>query len=293
VVQRFGRVVASDLEPGLHWHWPAPLGRGVVVDVDGVRQLAVGFQGSPARERVAVGEESFFLTADENLVDLRSVVHWQVSDPARFALGLENAEALLRALARRALVGVATGRGIDSLYADGRLQVEAAYREALAREVDALGAGFRVLDVRLLDVHAPASVHDAFRDVASALEDRQTEVHDAAGYAAERRAEAEGEAVTITEAARAAANRAARVAEGTAAGFAGIARAHDEEPALTERRLWLETLERALPAPRKYVLAPGAAGGDVDLWLGGDFPPPLVLPEPPRAAPGRKDARTP
>jgi uncharacterized membrane protein YraQ (UPF0718 family)/regulator of protease activity HflC (stomatin/prohibitin superfamily) len=293
VVQRFGRVVASDLEPGLHLHWPAPLGRGRAVDVDGVRQLTVGFQGSPARERSSVGDEAFYLTADENLIELRSVVHWRVADPARFALGLENAEGLLRALARRVLVAIATGRGIDALYADGRLGVEGAYRDALRREAAALDLGFEVLDARLLDVHAPASVHDAFRDVASALEDRETEVHDARGYAAERRAEADGEAAAVAESARAEANRRARVAEGTVAGFVGIARVHDAEPALTERRLWLESLERALPAPRKYVLAPGAGGGDVDLWVGGAAQPPFVLPEAPRAAPARKEARTP
>ncbi len=295
VVQRFGRVVASDLEPGLHLHWPAPLGRGFVVDVDGVRQLSVGFAGSAAGERSPVGDESFFLTADENVIDLRSVVSWRVTDPARFALGLDGAEGLLRARARSVLVDIATGRTIDAIYTDGRLAVERAYRDALIAEVDALDLGLRVLDARLLDVHAPASVHDAFRDVASALEDRETEVHDANGYAAERHNEGEGESAATTEAAHAEANRVARLADGTAGAFAGIARVHDAAPDLTERRLWLETLERTLPAPRKFILAAGASGGDVDLWVGGaSAPPPLVLPEtPPRGAAGRKDARTP
>jgi uncharacterized membrane protein YraQ (UPF0718 family)/regulator of protease activity HflC (stomatin/prohibitin superfamily) len=295
VVQRFGRVVAGDLEPGLHLHWPAPIGRGFTVDTDGVRELSVGFAGSAAGDRAPIGDESFFLTADENLVDLRSVVLWRVSDPARFALGLDGADGLLRALARDVLVDVATGRTIDAMYADGRLAVERSYRDALVAQVAALDLGFVVLDARLLDVHAPASVHDAFRDVASALEDRETEVHDANGYAAERHAEGVGESVVITEAARAEANRVARVAEGTAGAFAGIAKVDDESPNVTERRLWLEALERALPAPRKFILATGPAGGDVDLWVGGAVaPPPIALPEsPPRGATGRKDGRTP
>ena len=294
VVQRFGRVVATDLGPGLHLHWPAPLGKGFVVDVDGVRQLAIGFSGTAAGDRSPVGDESFFLTADENVIDLRSAVAWQVTDPARFTLGLDGAENLLRARARSVLVDIATGRTIDAIYTDGRLSVERAYRDALIREVDALDLGFRVLDVRLLDVHAPASVHDAFRDVASSLEDRETEVHDANGYAAERHNEGEGESAATTEAAHAEANRVARLADGTAGAFAGIARVHDQAPDLTERRLWLEALERTLPAPRKFILAAGATGGDVDLWVGGaSAPPPLVLPETaPRGAAGRKDGRT-
>jgi membrane protease subunit HflK len=187
------------------------------------------------------------------------------------------------------LVGIATGRTIDAIYSEGRLSVEQAYRDTLEREVAALGIGVAVLDARLLDVHAPASVHDAFRDVASALEDRETEVHDANGYAAERRAEGEGEAAARREAARADANRVEREANGRAAAFAGIAAAHDAAPGVTEQRLWLESLERALPAPRKFVLAPTAAGGDVDLWVGGrPGPPPVTLPEaPPRGAGGR------
>ncbi len=295
VVQRFGRVTGGDLEPGLHLHWPAPIGNGFTVDTGGVRQLAIGFAGSAAGERSPLGDESFFLTADENLIDLRSVVNWRVSDPARFALGLDGAEGLLRALARQVLVEVATARTIDSIYGDGRLAVERSYRDALIAEVASLDLGFVVLDARLLDVHAPVSVHDAFRDVASALEDRETEVHDANGYAAERHAEGEGESVVTTEAARAEANRVARVAEGTAGAFAGIAKVDDEYPALTERRLWLEALERTLPAPRKYILAAGRDAGDVDLWVGGAAaPPPLVLPEsPPRGATGRRDGNTP
>lgn len=293
VVQRFGRVVAADLEPGLHLHWPSPISRGFVVDVAGIRQLAVGFQGSAAGERPPTGEDAYFLTADENLIDLRSVVHWRVSEPARFALGLEQAESLLRAIARHVLVAVTVGRRIDSVYTDGRVAAERAYHEILAREVATRELGIEVLDARLLDVHAPATVHDAFRDVASALEDRQTEVHDANGYAAERLHAGEGEAVALTEAARAEANRVARYAEGAGAAFAGIARAHAADPLVTERRLWFESLDRALPAPRKYVLAPGAAGGEIDLWLGGNASGAAVMPLPPSAASGRKDGRTP
>lgn len=292
VVQRFGRVVANDLAPGLHWHWPAPIETGFAVDVASVRQLSVGFAGPASGERAPLGEEVFFLTADENLVDLRSVVHWRVTDPARFALGLEDADASIRSAARRVLVAIVAGQTIDSLYAEGRRDVERAYGEALRREVAALPLGVTVVEARLLDVHAPASVHDAFRDVASSLEDRETEVHDANGYAAERRGEGEGESAALRERARAEANRVAREAAGRAGAFAGIAAAHEAAPAITEKRLWLESLERALPAPRKYVLAPGATGGDVDLWVGGGSPPPLTLPEaPPRGAGGRGDAK--
>jgi regulator of protease activity HflC (stomatin/prohibitin superfamily) len=288
--------VASDLGPGLHLHWPAPLGRGLAVDVDWVRLLTIGFRGNPADVRVSAGEEAYYLTADENLIDIRSVVSYRVSDPARFALGVENADALVAARARDLLVRIAAGQTIDAIYATGRLDVERAWREALAGEVAALGIGAELVDARLLDVHAPENVHDAFRDVASAVEDREREIHDANGYGAERRNEGVGESATRVEAARAEAARVSKQAVGDAAAFAGLAAVDAAHPAVTEQRLWLESLERTLAAPRKFIHAAGGARGDVDLWVGGPTSgalPAIALPAAPPSGPPAKEPATP
>ena len=283
VVQRFGRVVASDLSPGLHWHLPDPLGRGLAVDTENVRQIDVGFLLDASGARLPDPRESFFVTADENLVDLRSTVHYRVSDAARYALAADSPEALVRSAARRELVSFASRTPIDAVYSTERAEFESGVTEAVRRRVAALGIGCEVLAVRLLDVHAPAPVHDAFRDVASALEDRQRSVHDASGYAAERAAAAGGEAAALLEAARADATRARLAAGAAVTAFASLAAVRDAAPALTERRLYLETLERALPKVRKLVN--GEPGGDVDLWLGRGavpLPSPPVVPPPPR-----------
>ncbi len=294
LIQRFGRLVATDLAPGVHLHWPAPLGRGLAVDVDWVRQLPVGFRGNPAQARISVADEAYYLTADENLIDIRSVVNYRVRDPARFALGVDDAEAWIGAMARGVLVRIATSRTIDVIYATGRLEVEKGWREALAQEVDAAGIGVEILDARLLDVHAPEDVHDAFRDVASAVEDREREIHEANGYGAERRNGGAGEAAALVEAARGEATRLARRAAGDAAAFTGLASVDAAYPAVTEQRLWLESLERALATPRKFIHTAGGARGDVDLWT--SRPPqgsqsPLAAPSP--APPATKEPTTP
>jgi membrane protease subunit HflK len=129
-------------------------------------------------------------------------------------------------------------------------------------------------------VHAPAAVHDAFRDIASALEDRAREVHEASGYAAERTAEASGEAAAVVEEGRADSVRAATLASGNAAAFGGIAGVHAESPSVTETRLYLESIERSLVEPRKYIHGAGSAGGEVDLWIGTERPTPIELATP-------------
>lgn len=269
VIQRFGRVAAPDLEPGLYFHLPAPFGRGTAVDVGLVRQVAVGFRGSVNGRRQVVDEQAFYLTADANVIDIRAVVQYRVRDPAVYALGVEETPAVVLGLARRELVSLLSRKPIDRIYTVDRRGTERELRDRLARRLASLGIGSEILDVRLLDVHAPGRVHDAFRDVASALEDRQRDIHVATGAATQSTTAATGEAERITQRAEGRAVREMRRAEGRSAAFRDTAAVHRASPGVTEARLYLETLERSLELPRKYIYMPEAdGGGDVDLWIG-------------------------
>lgn len=268
IVQRFGRVVAADLEPGLYFHLPPPLGRGTAVDMALIRQVTVGFRGSVNGDRPGIAEQAFYLTADGNVIDIRAVVQYRVRDPAVYALGVEETPAVVLGLARRELVSLLSRKPIDRIYTVERRSTERALRDRLARRLAALRIGSEILDVRLLDVHAPGRVHDAFRDVASALEDRQRDIHVATGMATQNTVAASGEAERITRRAEGRAVREVKRAQGRSAAFQETAAVHADSPNVTETRLHLETLERSLQEPRKYIYMRGAGGGDVDLWVG-------------------------
>jgi len=281
IVRHFGRVVAAELEPGLHFHLPAPLGRADAVDVDWVRDVAIGFRGPVTGRRVGNEETSFYLTADENILDVRSVVQYRVTDPVAYSLGTSEVDDTLRGATRAVLVDLIAGRAIDAMYTTDRHDIETAALVAVRRHTETLGLGIEIVGLRLLDVHAPSDVHDAFRDIASALEDREREISEADGYAAEQAAAAGGHAAELREQATAAAATAVGRSRGGAASFAGIATGHAAAPRLTELRLYLETLERALAKATKYVNGSRATTGDIDLWIGsGDSkkipPPPAV-----------------
>ncbi|MEE8310960.1 MAG: SO_0444 family Cu/Zn efflux transporter [Candidatus Binatia bacterium] len=277
IVQRFGRVVDGNRGPGLHFHLPAPFGRGTSVATARLREVTVGYRVLSDGIRDSLSEQSFYLTADENIIDVRSVVVYRVDDPVRFALGIEQADELIRSLARRELVATTSRRPIDTLYTTDRAPTERQYRAALAARIAERDIGCELVDARLLDVHAPSDVHDAFRDVASALEDREREIDVARGYAAEAAAEARGAAAAAVSGARAAATRSVLLAGGEAAAFDGIATEHARNPVVTETRLYLEALEASIAESKKYVHSSGPSGGDIDLWLG-DGTAPVVVP---------------
>ena len=127
--------------------------------------------------------------------------------------------------------------------------------------------------MRLLYVHPPKEVHDAFRDVASAQENKLRTINRARTFAVEDVNRAEGEAAAVIE--EALAFKEARIlrAEGEAAGFGLQVDAYRRAPGLTRFRLQLETIEavharraEVRPARRRRSegprpVAPGAARG--------------------------------
>jgi HflK protein len=299
VRSRFGAIVAPDLGPGLHVRLPWPLESHRIVESDLVRRMELGFRGPDAanlgdaalaRDRLTVGgpanpvpnaikapgfwfqkeavpEESFLLTGDGNLIDLRLTVQYRVVDPIAYAYGLAQPDALVRSLALAALRAVAATGDIDRLYTDERGDVEARILETVQQRLDGYDTGIEMVAVRLLYVHPPEEVHGAFRDVASAQEDKLRTINRARTFAVEKVNLAEGEAAATVESAGAFKEERILEAQGEAAGFGLQADAYQGAPELTTFRLQLETIEAALPGVRKYI-RPGARDVDsFDLWL--------------------------
>ena len=296
---RFGEIVAPDQPPGLHVRLPWPLEGHRIVPSELVRRAELGFRSPAAsdlgaqalaRDRLTVGgpsnpvpntiqatgfwfqkeavpEESFLLTGDGNLVDLRFTVQYRVTDPIAYAYRLAEPDGLVRSLTLAALRGVVARGGIDQLYTDQRGAVEDRVLATVQQRLDAYGAGIEMLMVRLLYVHPPEEVHGAFRDVASAQEDKLRTINRAQTFAVEKVNQAEGEAAALIESALAFRDSEILKAQGGAAGFGLQADAYRDAPELTAFRLQLEAIEEVLPGTRKIV-RPGERDVDnFDLWL--------------------------
>lgn len=254
IVMRFGEVVRDGLEPGLHVHFPWPIDSTRLVNTSNVRGMYIA---ASTRE---------YLTSDENVISLTSIIQYRISDSYAYEFAGEQDVELLRDLASRILVQEIISRPIDEIYTTERSAVEAAYRDQLAKDIARLDQGFELVEARLEHVHAPDTVHNAFRDVSSALEDRQRSTYEADGQAIELVTDARGryaESVTLAEG-----EAAARVltAQGLASSFVPQADVYRQNPAINGYRLRLEAVERSLDKPNKYLnTVPGSQS--VDLWI--------------------------
>ena len=139
-------------------------------------------------------------------------------------------------------------------------------RSRLAAEVERLGYGLELVEARLEDVHAPDSVHSAFRDVASALEDRKRATYRAEGEAITTVNDARGQYEEQVTIARGDATARIEIANGKAAAFLPYAEQVRRYPDLSRFRLRHEAIDRGLVGPRKFLNAVPDAGA-VDLWI--------------------------
>jgi membrane protease subunit HflK len=145
-----------------------------------------------------------------------------------------------------------------------RVALERESLDRLQDELDTIGIGVRIIAVTLQDVHAAPPVHAAFRDVASALEDKAHKTQQAQGYRSETLTLARAEAFRLMQDAASYQSDVSNRARGEASAFLSRLKAYRTHPALTRLRLYFETIEAALSKARMTFLL----GDDVkvELW---------------------------
>lgn len=281
----FGRIVRSYLPPGLYYTWPYPLGRADVESVAEVKTLELGFRrpaagtvpatmpGMPA-PAADLTREAWMLTGHEDIVDVRWVVHYQVGDSRQqledYLYRVADPAMLLRSAADNAIRTAVGARSIDTILTTDRQEIGRTVHRELQATLDRCQSGVQVLYVGLDHVHAPEEVHWAFRDVASAGEEKMTTINEALEYEGRIVPQAEGERQRRLLAADAKAVELTRQAEGDATAFSAQRKAYRDAPAITRLRLYLEAVDATLPSLRKYVSTSPAIDRLVDLWLIGD-----------------------
>jgi len=241
-------------------------------------------------ERTA--DEATVWAGDHDLVDANLVVQYRAARPlpALFDVGERRPDgtskwdALVRAAAEAALHAEMSRLPSNAILFASRGDVEQAVHTRLATALARLGTGFEVVAVCLCDIHPPLEVVPAFREVTSALEEKEAKKNNADAYRHTTVAGARGlKEEQLLAAVGFERDRVAR-AEGSAARFLDMVAAHALAPELSRLRLTLETVEQALAGRRKVILDRAPAGARRHLLLGRkglwQLAPPAPQPQP-------------
>jgi membrane protease subunit HflK len=281
IVYRFGKLLESEVAPGLHYHAPVPIEKVQKVPVGTIQRVELGFRtvgrisgGARAYQwesRHQTGgyekrlDESLIFTGDENIIDLNTLIQFRIKHPVMYVLNIENPREIVRSYGQATLRRIVSIMDIERLLTTDRIRTEEMVGVSLQALLDLSGSGIEVITVKLQDVHPPLEVVSAFRDVASAREDKSRLINRALAYRDSLIPEVRGLGAQSLAVARAESTEAIERAYGETKRFLEIVRQYEKNRDVTAIRMYLETMEKVLPGLEKFIVEPGAGAEPVDL----------------------------
>ena len=255
----FGRIVNPQVASGIHWNFPAPIGRQVVAPTRLNQVLKVGFSDSAITPGNLAARQDLWFTGGASVVECRLEIQYSIAKLDQFLLSHDDPEEYMRVAAERAATRFLAGLHVDEILTTSRQAMVSDVSSALQQAMDEAALGIKVQDVSIahLAPPLPGGVSDAFREVQSARSERERDIENAKSDAARKVFEAQAEAETLTS--RSQGDRFARISQAKAAAdrFAGLARERRLAPGVTETRIYRDVVPKALESAKLYVVPTG------------------------------------
>lgn len=251
VESRFGVPKNEIAEPGLHFHW-WPVETVQIVNT-AEKLIAIGSDNT--------GSSGLMLSGDQNIVDVKFSVAYEISNPKQYLFDVESPDDMVRQVAESAMREVVGRRPAQDIFRDDRQGIADGVRNIVQSTLDSYKAGIKINAISIEDAAPPHEVADAFDEVQRAEQDEDRYVEEANQYSNQKLGQARGQAAQIREDAAGYKNRVVQEAEGEAQRFTSVYDQYVKAPEVTRQRIYLETLEKVLHDSNKVIVEPGSGPG--------------------------------
>ena len=237
VILRFGKYMQTT-GPGYNWHLPWPIEQKRIVNVS---------------QQFSVTDDARMLTADTNLVEVKSAVQYTKPDPRKYLFRVNNVEETLVQVAESAMREAVGQAPLDKALAFDPSITDRA-KKLLQKTLDNYDMGVNIISVKLGDVIVPDPVQDAQRDAIKADKDRQRFQQEAETYRNDVVPRARGQAAKNVLDAEAYRLQVLAIAQGETSRFDQVLNQYEHAPAVTRERMYLETMENVYKNSRKVIV---------------------------------------
>ncbi|MDO9141408.1 MAG: FtsH protease activity modulator HflK [Methylobacter sp.] len=256
VITRFG-AYSETTTPGPHWHLPAPIEKVSIVNVEQQRFIEVGYRDSRGNKSANVGQESLMLTTDENIINVRLAVQYQINNARDYLFNVRDNEDTLKQLTESVERAVIGSNNMDYVLTEGRSEIVAEIKRDIQTAMDDYQAGIIIASVNLQDAQPPEEVQGAFEDAIRAREDKQRLINEAEAYSNEIIPKARGAAARLLLEAEAYEAEKVAKAKGDTQRFEQLLVEYEKAPAITRKRLFLEAREKLFSSTNKVIVDAG------------------------------------
>ncbi len=264
LVTTFGKVRVPRVPPGIHYALPWPIDSVYKLKVHPLRRTIIGGEipdGVLGRLQPASSE---FLSGDQNLLNVRVVAQYSVSEPRTFLFETEDVDRMVGAVVGSELSRRIAHTTVDDILTTEKVAIQTDVAQAAQGSLNAYHVGVDISSINMENAAPPAEAAEAFRGVAGARADAIRIVNEAEGYANDLLPRARGEATQAIEQAQAYKQGKINRAQGETARFDAIAAEYAKAPKVTSARAYLEAMEQILPKLKKLVVD---SEGNLDLTI--------------------------
>ena len=251
VVLRLGKYNRT-VGPGLQTKIPFGIDTVHIVPTQVVQTLTFGYRandstGTGLKGASSYKSESTMLTGDLNIVDVEWIVQYKINDPSAWLFNVENRDTTIRDISQSVMNALVGDLPILSVMTNLRTQIEIEAQENMQEIFDRYDFGIQIVTVKLQNIVPPeGDVQDAFEDVNKAIQDMNRLINEGKEHYNQEIPAAQGEASKLILQAQGYAAERVNTATGDAARFNAMLEAYTESPAITETRLYIETMDEVL-----------------------------------------------
>ena len=247
VVITLGR--ASVVEsPGIHFKLP------FIQEVYKISMAARGLNIGYDTSNISVSSESLMITSDYNFVNVDFFLEYKVSNPERYLFASNEPEAIFRNMALSYIRDTIGLHEVDEVITTGKSEIQAEIREKLSNRLEVDDIGIQLINITIQDSEPPTEiVKDAFKNVETARQGKETRINEARKYESEQLPAARAQVDAIQKEAET--KKQVRINEALAqvAVFNAMYEEYRKNPVMTRQRMFYEAMEEILPELRIVI----------------------------------------
>ena len=259
VILRFGRYNRTTT-PGLHWKMPWNLEKLYKVKVDyqykeefGFRTLRAGVKSRYSTDDFS--NESWVLNGDMKITDMKWTVQYRIQDPVSVLFRVKDVSGTIRNISESVIREIVGDRSFHETLQLERVNIADLAKKEMQVILDSYDIGIAIKLVQLKDVQPPEPVRDSFNEVNRAKQEQETVINEAQLIYNKEIYKAEGEAKKIIQEASGYAINRVNNAQGDANFFNSVFATYKQAKEITQKRLYIETMEELLgKVKNKYII---------------------------------------
>lgn len=267
VVTRYGAIRHSAILPGLHYKLPWPIDTVYRVAVKQVKTLRLSdfIKDKAGQSHGGRGDGFFFdteidpycITGDNNIVSVRLLLKYTVSDPVKYLFNHKNSEALVERAAASTVVHMLARREVDEVLTFGKKQIELEMLNLLRSQIGRLDTGISITFLEVENISPPEKVEDAFNQVINAKVNKKKVLNEAQGYYNRVVPHARSSADQIVQDAQAFKHERILKAQGDASRFLSRLDGYRRDPVTGRRKIYQAFIQSVYPNLKEIRVVDG------------------------------------